>query len=203
MNIIVIIVLTVILILTFNLVTLLLVLLQKHHKNAFTNFAADLNNITKNLRLNKIDSKHLPVKITEIEKDIYFATKVVIGKYNNPERIINEKNTELTNLLKDYKLKVFYHYKLINLGNSKFLPLNKIDIFLSKRNINLYYPLERKVIAIDKIKDITIFWEKNVLIQRKDFFPGVRFNYQHQNYFLLFQTYNEVLKFISYLNLIY
>lgn len=203
MNIIVIIVLTVILILTFSLVTWLLVLLQKQRKNAFSNFASDLNSVAKNLRLSKIDSKHVPVKINEIEEDIYFATKAVIGKYDNPERIINEKNTELTTLLKNYKLKVFYHYKLINLGSSKFLPLNKIDILLSKKNIYLYHPLEPETIAVDQIKDVTIFWEKNALIQRKDFFPGVGFSYQQQNYFLLFQTYNEVLKFLSYLNLVH
>ncbi|MGL5268688.1 MAG: hypothetical protein ACRC8P_02845 [Spiroplasma sp.] len=203
MNIIVIIILTVILVLTFSLITFLLVLFQKHQKSVFNNFAKDLNRTYKTLQLKKIDAKQLPVKVDEIEESIYFFIKAVIGKYDNPERVINDKNTDITILLRNSKLKIFYHYKIINLSSSKFLPLNKIDLLVTKKNIYLYHYLEPETIVIRKINNITIFWEKNTLLQRKDFFPGIGFIYEQQNYFLLFQTYNELLKFLACLSLVW
>lgn len=202
MNLIVIIILTVILVLVFCLVTLVVAMLQKHRKKMLDNFAQDLNDNYQHCQKKPLDLKQLSVTVEEIKEDIYYCTRAVIGKYDNPNRVINNKNFNISALLRDNKFNVFYHYKIINLGSSKFHPLNKLDVLLTKTNIYLYHPLEPEIIAIDKIKDLTIFWEKNPLIQRKEFFPGLGFKYQKQSYFLLFQTYNELLKFICYLNLI-
>ncbi|MBE4704222.1 hypothetical protein [Spiroplasma platyhelix] len=203
MNVISIIVLTVILVLTICLVTFLLSLFQKHRKAVLNNFAKDLNHNYQNAQLKKIEIKELPVAIDEIKEDIYFCNKAVIGNYDSPARVINEKNFNVSSLLEANKLETFYHYKIINLGTSKFVPLNKIDLLVTKSKVYLYHPLEPETITLNKIKNVTIFWEKNTLIQRKEFFPGVGFNCQKRSYFLLFQTYNEMLKFLTCLNLTY
>lgn len=200
MNLVIIIILVVILVLTLSLATLLIYLLQKHRRSVLNNFVKDLNSSYKKSHLNKISAKQLPVDVDEINDDIYFTTKAVIGQYDNPSRVINEKNFNVTGLLADNKLEIYYHYKVVNLGKSKFVPLNKIDLLITKNRLYLYHPLEPETIMIKKIKDLTFFWEKNSLMQRKEFFPGIAFKYQKNSYFLLFQTYHEVLKFLGCIN---
>lgn len=199
-NLIVIIILSVILVLTFFVITLLLFLFQKHRKLVLNNFTQDLNKNYQSVQIKKIANKDLLKSFNELKEDIYFFNRAIFGKYEKPQKIINEKNWLINEGLKHSKIKIFYHYKLINLSPSKFVPLNKIDLILTRNKFYLYDPLEPKVIMITKIKDITIFWEKNRLMQQKEFFPGVGFKYQNQNYFLLFQSYNDVIKFLSYLN---
>lgn len=201
MTIVSIIVLAAILVLTLCLITFLIWVLQKHRKRVMNDFAKDLNQTYKDSQLKKLDSKDLPVKVEEIVEDIYFCNKAVIGQYDRSARVINEKNFNISSLLDSNQLEMFYHYKIINLGASKFVPLNKIDLLITKNKLYFHHPLEPETIALNKIKNVTVFWEKNALVQKKDFFPGVAFNYHKQSYFLLFQTYNEVLKFIACLNL--
>lgn len=200
MNLIAIIVLTVILVLTSFLVTFLLLLLQKHRKTVLNNFSKDLNNISKNWQVKKIEVKNLPIEVEEIKEDVFFTNKAVIGKYDDFKRIINENNYQVSSLLVNNKINIFYHYKIINLGSPRFIPLNKIDVLVTKNKIYLYHPLEPESVLIKEIEKVTIFWEKNSLIQRKEFFPGIGFLCKGKSYFLLFQTYNEVLKFLTCLD---
>lgn len=202
MNLIVIIILAIVLVLTLCLITLLLSLFHKHRKSVFNTFASDLNHSYRNSQLKTISPKDLPVAVAT--KDvIYFYHQAVLGNYDRAERVINEKNFNVTSLLKAQQWETFYHYKIINLGACKFVPLNKIDLLLTKNNLYLHHPLTPITLKLNQIKDLTIFWEKNPLVQKKAFFPGVAFKHQTNSYFFLFQTYKEVVKFLTALNLIY
>lgn len=202
MNLIIIIVLVVILVLTFCLFTLLLALFQRHRKLVLINFAKDLNKRYKQTELKRLDMKQLPINISEMKLEIYFYGQALSGKYEKSQKVISEKNWNVNQVLENSSIKVFYHYKIINLGSSKFVPLNQTDLLMSKDKLYFFHPLEPETFVIKNIKNITVFWEKNPLIKQKDFFPGLAFTYKKQNYFLLFQTDKEILNFLTYLNLL-
>lgn len=200
MSLISIIVLALVFILTLCLVTFLMWLFAKQRRSAMNNFAKDLNQTTKKVQLQRIDPKELPVAIEEIKADVYFCNKAVTGAYDNPARVLNEKNFNVSSLLQTNQ-ETFYHYNIINIGRSKFVPLNQIDLLLTKKYLYLHHPLEPETITLNQMKDITIFWEKNALMKNKEFFPGVAFRVKKQSYFLLFQNYQQVLKFLACINL--
>lgn len=200
MSLISIIVLALVFILTLCLITLLMWLFAKQRRSAMNSFAKDLNQTVNKVQLQRIDPKELPVAVDEIKDDVYFCNKAVVGAYDNSARVLNDKNFNVSSLLQT-KQETFYHYNIINVGRSKFAPLNQIDLLLTKNHLYLHHPLEPQTIALKQMKDITIFWEKNALMKNKEFFPGVAFYAKKQSYFLLFQNYQQVLKLLACINL--
>ena len=202
MNIIAIIVLTLILAITLILVTCLLFFLKKHRNSVLNHFINDLNTKTHQLQLKKIPDNKIPVSLEEIKEDVYFCTRAVRSDYESPKQVVNENNHDISASLRNWKIKVSYNYKIINLFPSKMVPLNKIDILMTKEYVHFCHSLDSKSFLIKEIENVTVFWEKNKLIKRKELIPGIAFSYEKENYFLLFQTYNEVSKFCVYLNLL-
>ncbi|MDQ7982945.1 MAG: hypothetical protein REH79_01830 [Spiroplasma sp.] len=204
MNLAIIITLSVILVFLIFLVFLLLKLYQKNRKLTLANFTNDLNQRYNNFFLQPIAIKDLPMSEEKLptKSSIYYCNRALVGQYENPRKIINDKNYDVTSSLKNNKNKISYHYKIINFRRAKFIPLNTIELLLTKTKLYIYHPLDPESINLKQIKNLTIFWAQNRLLKTKDFFPGVGFQVNNQSYFLLFQTYQQLLKFLACLNTI-
>lgn len=199
-----IIILVVVLGLGILLIGFLIFVIKKQKKVALQSLIRDLNIVNEKYEIKPLSSKELPVNLEESnsqhKSDIYFCEKAVIGLYEHPNIIINDKNINITKSIKNNKLEIFYGYYIFKFKHPKLIPLNKIDVLITQRDIHLYHPLEPEKINLAEIKTLTFFWEKNPLIKSKTHYPAVSFNYKNKHYFLLFQTYNEALKFIMSIN---
>jgi len=178
--------------------------IQKKQQKNIEKTTNDLSKAYLNLKLKTLNPKELPVKITEIEDDIYFSDKVIWGTYENFNKIkgkvIKLNYSYAIANLKDNK-DVFLRYKLHDLffSSSNFLPLNQMDLLVSQKNIYFFHPLDAQTVPIKEITNITFFWERNRLIKSKQKILGVEFSYNNKPYFLLFNDYDAAISFVAHI----
>ncbi|WP_342254039.1 hypothetical protein [Spiroplasma endosymbiont of Zeiraphera isertana] len=142
----------------------LILLIKKNKQKKILKITKDINTLYKYLKLKKINTKELPVSIEKIKEDIYYSDKVILGKYEDLNKISGQ-NILLKTEYSDAK-KLFLRYKIkdINLiKSSDFIPLNQIDLLISRNNLYFIDSFELQIIPLVNVKSITFFWEKNNL----------------------------------------
>ena len=177
----------------------LILLIKKNKHNKILKINKDINTLYTNLKLKKIHNKELPVSIEEIKEDIYYSGKVILGKYEDLDKI-SGRNILLKTEYSDGK-KVFLRYKIkyINLiKSSNFIPLNQIDLLISQNNIYFIDSFEPQIIPIVNVNSITFFWEKNNYIKNKQKYIGIEINFQNKHLFFIFNKYEEAISFAAH-----
>ncbi|WP_342276517.1 hypothetical protein [Spiroplasma endosymbiont of Nebria brevicollis] len=182
---------------------LLIIITRKIKQEKLLKITKDINNCyNPNLNFKKISTKELSVSTDNIKEDIYYSDKVVNGKYQNINKIkgqnINLK-TEYSIVKKDSK-ELFLRYKLRDVNffkSSNFIPLNQIDILLSQTSIYFIDSFELQIIPIAEIKNITFFWEKNNHLSSRKKFIGVEIFCYDKRFCLLFNEYENAIKFVT------
>lgn len=181
---------------------LLIIITKKIKKDKLLKITKDINISYNSLSLKKICKKELSVSINDIKEDIYYSDKVINGKYQHVNKIKGQNihlKTEY-NIAKKVDKELFLRYKFrdVNFFNSSdFIPLNQIDILLSKTSIYFIDPFEPQTIPIVQIKSITFFWEKNKHLSSKKKFIGVEISDNDKRVFLLFNKYENAIKFVT------
>lgn len=150
----------------------LIMLVKKNKQQKILKITNDMNKISSNLKLKKIKAKELPVSIEEIKEDIYYSSKVILGKYENLNKISGQDILLKTNfnITKKNNKNIFLRYKIRDVNfikSSSFIPLNQIDLLISENNLYFIDPFEPQIIPIADIINITFFWEKNNYIKNK------------------------------------
>jgi len=174
----------------------LILLIKKNKQKKILKITKDINTLYKYLKLKKINTKELPVSIEKIKEDIYYSDKVILGKYEDLNKISGQ-NILLKTEYSDAK-KLFLRYKIkdINLiKSSDFIPLNQIDLLISRNNLYFIDSFELQIIPLVNVKNITFFWEKNNYIKNKQKYIGIEINFQNKRLFFLFNKYEEAISF--------
>ncbi|WP_395473161.1 hypothetical protein [Spiroplasma endosymbiont of Nomada rufipes] len=174
----------------------LILLIKKNKQKKILKITKDINTLYKYLKLKKINTKELPVSIEKIKEDIYYSDKVILGKYEDFNKIFGQ-NIILKTEYSDAK-KLFLRYKIkdINLiKSSDFTPLNQIDLLISRNNLYFIDSFELQIIPLVNVKSITFFWEKNNYIKNKQKYIGIEINFQNKRLFFLFNKYEEAISF--------
>ncbi|WP_342218522.1 hypothetical protein [Spiroplasma endosymbiont of Amphimallon solstitiale] len=174
----------------------LILLIKKNKQKKILKITKDINTLYKYLKLKKINTKELPVSIEKIKEDIYYSDKVILGKYEDLNKISGQ-NILLKTEYSDAK-KLFLRYKIkdINLiKSSDFIPLNQIDLLISQNNLYFIDSFELQIIPLVNVKSITFFWEKNNYIKNKQKYIGIEINFQNKRLFFLFNKYEEAISF--------
>ncbi|WP_339039309.1 hypothetical protein [Spiroplasma endosymbiont of Andrena trimmerana] len=174
----------------------LILLIKKNKQKKILKIPKDINTLYKYLKLKKINTKELPVSIEKIKEDIYYSDKVILGKYEDLNKISGQ-NILLKTEYSDAK-KLFLRYKIkdINLiKSSDFIPLNQIDLLISRNNLYFIDSFELQIIPLVNVKSITFFWEKNNYIKNKQKYIGIEINFQNKRLFFLFNKYEEAISF--------
>lgn len=174
----------------------LILLIKKNKQKKILKITKDINTLYKYLKLKKINTKELPVSIEKIKEDIYYSDKVILGKYEVLNKISGQ-NILLKTEYSDAK-KLFLRYKIkdINLiKSSDFIPLNQIDLLISRNNLYFIDSFELQIIPLVNVKSITFFWEKNNYIKNKQKYIGIEINFQNKRLFFLFNKYEEAISF--------
>ncbi|MBP1525995.1 MULTISPECIES: hypothetical protein [unclassified Spiroplasma] len=174
----------------------LILLIKKNKQKKILKITKDINTLYKYLKLKKINTKELPVSIEKIKEDIYYSDKVILGKYEDLNKISGQ-NILLKTEYSDAK-KLFLRYKIkdINLiKSSDFIPLNQIDLLISRNNLYFIDSFELQIIPLVNVKSITFFWEKNNYIKNKQKYIGIEINFQNKRLFFLFNKYEEAISF--------
>ncbi|WJG69393.1 hypothetical protein [Spiroplasma ixodetis] len=174
----------------------LILLIKKNKQKKILKITKDINTLYKYLKLKKINIKELPVSIEKIKEDIYYSDKVILGKYEDLNKISGQ-NILLKTEYSDAK-KLFLRYKIkdINLiKSSDFIPLNQIDLLISQNNLYFIDSFELQIIPLVNVKSITFFWEKNNYIKNKQKYIGIEINFQNKRLFFLFNKYEEAVSF--------
>ncbi|WP_338980288.1 hypothetical protein [Spiroplasma endosymbiont of Lasioglossum malachurum] len=174
----------------------LILLIKKNKQKKILKITKDINTLYKYLKLKKINTKELPVSIEKIKEDIYYSDKVILGKYEVLNKISGQ-NILLKTEYSDAK-KLFLRYKIkdINLiKSSDFIPLNQIDLLISRNNLYFIDSFELQIIPLVNVKSITFFWEKNNYIKNKQKYIGIEINFQNKHLFFLFNKYEEAISF--------
>ncbi|WP_425377093.1 hypothetical protein [Spiroplasma endosymbiont of Aleiodes alternator] len=174
----------------------LILLIKKNKQKKILKITKDINTLYKYLKLKKINIKELPVSIEKIKEDIYYSDKVILGKYEDLNKISGQ-NILLKTEYSDAK-KLFLRYKIkdINLiKSSDFIPLNQIDLLISRNNLYFIDSFELQIIPLVNVKSITFFWEKNNYIKNKQKYIGIEINFQNKRLFFLFNKYEEAISF--------
>ncbi|WP_174480970.1 hypothetical protein [Spiroplasma endosymbiont of Danaus chrysippus] len=173
-----------------------ILLIKKNKQKKILKITKDINTLYKYLKLKKINIKELPVSIEKIKEDIYYSDKVILGKYEDLNKISGQ-NILLKTEYSDAK-KLFLRYKIkdINLiKSSDFIPLNQIDLLISRNNLYFIDSFELQIIPLVNVKSITFFWEKNNYIKNKQKYIGIEINFQNKRLFFLFNKYEEAISF--------
>lgn len=187
--------------LIFSLI-LLIIFNKKIKKGKILKIMKDINNCYGSFNLEKINKKELSVSTTNIKENIYYSDKVIKGKYQYANKI-KGKNINLQtkyNMTKKSDKELFLRYKLRDVNFfklSEFIPLNQIDLLLSQTSIHFIDPFEPQTIPMTDIKSITFFWEKNNHLSSKKKFIGVEIFCQDKRFFLLFNKYDNAIKFVT------
>ncbi len=174
----------------------LILLIKKNKQKKILKITKDINTLYKYLKLKKINTKELPVSIEKIKEDIYYSDKVILGKYEDLNKISGQ-NILLKTEYSDAK-KLFLRYKIkdINLiKSSDFIPLNQIDLLISQNNLYFIDSFELQIIPLVNVKSITFFWEKNNYIKNKQKYIGIEINFQNKRLFFIFNKYEEAISF--------
>ncbi|WP_342266430.1 hypothetical protein [Spiroplasma endosymbiont of Villa modesta] len=174
----------------------LILLIKKNKQKKILKITEDINTLYKYLKLKKINTKELPVSIEKIKEDIYYSDKVILGKYEDLNKISGQ-NILLKTEYSDAK-KLFLRYKIkdINLiKSSDFIPLNQIDLLISRNNLYFIDSFELQIIPLVNVKSITFFWEKNNYIKNKQKYIGIEINFQNKRLFFLFNKYEKAISF--------
>lgn len=174
----------------------LILLIKKNKQKKILKITKDINTLYKYLKLKKINTKELPVSIEKIKEDIYYSDKVILGKYEDLNKISGQ-NILLKTEYSDAK-KLFLRYKIkdINLiKSSDFIPLNQIDLLISRNNLYFIDSFELQITPLVNVKSITFFWEKNNYIKNKQKYIGIEINFQNKRLFFLFNKYEEAISF--------
>ncbi|WP_252319345.1 hypothetical protein [Spiroplasma endosymbiont of Lariophagus distinguendus] len=177
------------------LITLIL-LIKKNKQKKILKITKDINTLYKYLKLKKINTKELPVSIEKIKEDIYYSDKVILGKYEDLNKISGQNILLKTEYSNAKKLFLRYKIKDINLiKSSDFIPLNQIDLLISRNNLYFIDSFELQIIPLVNVKSITFFWEKNNYIKNKQKYIGIEINFQNKRLFFLFNKYEEAISF--------
>lgn len=181
----------------FILLIALILLIKKNKQKKILKITKDINTLYKYLKLKKINTKELPVSIEKIKEDIYYSNKVILGKYEE----LNKISGQIILLKTEYSAakKLFLRYKIkdVNLiKSSDFIPLNQIDLLISQNNLYFIDSFELQIIPLVDVKIITFFWEKNNYIKNKQKYIGIEINFQNKRLFFLFNKYEEAISFV-------
>ncbi|BET39215.1 hypothetical protein [Spiroplasma ixodetis] len=174
----------------------LILLIKKNKQNKILKITKDINTLYKYLKLKKINTKELPVSIEKIKEDIYYSDKVILGKYEELNKISGQNILLKTEYSAAKKLFLRYKIKDVNLiKSSDFIPLNQIDLLISQNNLYFIDSFELQIIPLVDVKSITFFWEKNNYIKNKQKYIGIEINFQNKPLFFLFNKYEEAISF--------
>lgn len=174
----------------------LILLIKKNKQKKILKITKDINTLYKYLKLKKINTKELPVSIEKIKEDIYYSDKVILGKYEDLNKISGQNILLKTEYSAAKKLFLRYKIKDVNLiKSSDFIPLNQIDLLISQNNLYFIDSFELQIIPLVDVKSITFFWEKNNYIKNKQKYIGIEINFQNKRLFFLFNKYEEAISF--------
>ncbi|WP_425382383.1 hypothetical protein [Spiroplasma endosymbiont of Melieria omissa] len=174
----------------------LILLIKKNKQKKILKITKDINTLYKYLKLKKINTKELPVSIEKIKEDIYYSDKVILGKYEDLNKISDQNILLKTEYSATKKLFLRYKIKDVNLIKlSDFIPLNQIDLLISQNNLYFIDSFELQIIPLVDVKSITFFWEKNNYIKNKQKYIGIEINFQNKRLFFLFNKYEEAISF--------
>ncbi|WP_338974253.1 MULTISPECIES: hypothetical protein [unclassified Spiroplasma] len=174
----------------------LILLIKKNKQKKILKITKDINTLYKYLKLKKINTKELPVSIEKIKEDIYYSDKVILGKYEELNKISGQNILLKTEYSAAKKLFLRYKIKDVNLiKSSDFIPLNQIDLLISQNNLYFIDSFELQIIPLVDVKSITFFWEKNNYIKNKQKYIGIEINFQNKRLFFLFNKYEEAISF--------
>lgn len=174
----------------------LILLIKKNKQKKILKITKDINTLYKYLKLKKINTKELPVSIEKIKEDIYYSDKVILGKYEDLNKISGQNILLKTEYSATKKLFLRYKIKDVNLiKSSDFIPLNQIDLLISQNNLYFIDSFELQIIPLVDVKSITFFWEKNNYIKNKQKYIGIEINFQNKRLFFLFNKYEEAISF--------
>lgn len=174
----------------------LILLIKKNKQKKILKITKDINTLYKYLKLKKINTKELPVSIEKIKEDIYYSDKVILGKYEELNKISGQNILLKTEYSAAKKLFLRYKIKDVNLiKSSDFIPLNQIDLLISQNNLYFIDSFELQIIPLVDVKSITFFWEKNNYIKNKQKYIGIQINFQNKRLFFLFNKYKEAISF--------
>ncbi|WDA53726.1 MAG: hypothetical protein PPFGHCPK_00138 [Spiroplasma endosymbiont of Drosophila atripex] len=174
----------------------LILLIKKNKQKKILKITKDINTLYKYLKLKKINTKELPVSIEKIKEDIYYSDKVILGKYEELNKISGQNILLKTEYSAVKKLFLRYKIKDVNLiKSSDFIPLNQIDLLISQNNLYFIDSFELQIIPLVDVKSITFFWEKNNYIKNKQKYIGIEINFQNKRLFFLFNKYEEAISF--------
>lgn len=182
------------------LILLLTILIKKKKRQKILKITNDINQVVTTLKLKILKPKELPVSVEKITDEIYYNDKVILGQYET-NKTITGQNICLDIIDKGFSKKIYFRYKIRDVNfikSSNFIPLNQIDLLVSKHNMYFIDPFDPQVIALTNINNITFFWEKNRFIKNKQKFMGIELNSQNQHFLLLFNNYDNAINLVAH-----